>query len=495
MYKSTFLRKNIYLKTSIIWIVILVECLTLSILGYSIYSFTKKRIRLEVENKIKGISLTAAKLIQTNDLLTIKNIEDQYKSEYLRVHEILQKIKESHPDIKYIYTMKKMNNGRIIFTVDAEPTDSENFSPPGDVYNVEVPALNQAFTENSGSYVNLDFIQDKWGVWLSAFAPVVDMQGRNIGVVGVDLEASKILNEENHLFKIIGICSVISILLGILISIRFAKKIVRPLYKLSQDVNQIQNFNFEETARIHTRIYEFKELARSIAAMRLGLRSFKKYVPAEVVLDLLRNKQEAFLSVEKKEITVMFTDIIDFTTISEKISLDDLLVILSEYFAAVTEVISRNRGTVDKFIGDSIMAFWGAPHENDNHAYDACRTALEIQLVLHNLNKKLVDRNLPALNTRVGISTGICTVGNIGHKDRFNYTAVGDTVNLASRVELLNKNYSTDILMTESTYEIVKDFYDCIKIDHVPIKGKKEIIDVYQLLNVKDSMPSFRQRD
>ena len=495
MLNPFIFRKSIYLKTSIVWVVVVTECITISMLGYSAYSFSKKRIREEIENKLKGVSLSVAHLIDPADHAMLNKREDEFKIQYTKVRDILRKIKDAYPDIKYIYTMKRQANGRIVFIVDAESQESENFSYPGDNYIIDAAALNKAFNEMSGVYINEDFIQDKWGVWLSAFAPISNAQNENVGVVGVDIDAQKILSEEQRLLYIVLISSCVSIFIGFLISLRFAKRLVRPLYKLTQDVHQIQNYNFEDTAKIQTNIYEFKELSRSIVSMRLGLRSFKKYVPSEVVLDLLTNKQEAFLNVEKKEITVMFTDIIDFTTISEKISLDDLLVILSEYFAAVTEVISRNRGTVDKFIGDSIMAFWGAPHENKNHAYDACRTALEIQLVLHNLNKKLVDRKLPALNTRVGISTGICTVGNIGHKDRFNYTAVGDTVNLASRVELLNKNYSTDILMTESTYNIVKDFYDCIKIDHVPIKGKKEIIDVYQLLNVKDSMPAFRHRD
>jgi len=492
---SFIFRKNIYLKNSIVWIVVITEFITISMMGYFVYSFSKKRLREEIENKIKGVSLSVAHLIDPADHVLLNKREDEFKTQYSKVRDVLKKVKEAYPDVKYIYTMKRHSSGRIIFIVDAEAQESENFSYPGDNYSIDAAALNKAFNENSGAHISEDFIQDKWGIWLSAFAPIINAKNENVGVVGVDIDAQNVLNEEQKLFNIIFVTSVISFLIGLLISLRFAKRLVRPLYKLTQDVNQIQNYNFEDTAKIQTNIYEFKELSRSIVSMRLGLRSFKKYVPAEVVLDLLTNKQEAFLNVEKKEITVMFTDIIDFTTISEKISLDDLLVILSEYFAAVTEVISRNRGTVDKFIGDSIMAFWGAPFDNKNHAYDACRTALEIQLVLHNLNKKLVDRKLPALNTRVGISTGICTVGNIGHKDRFNYTAVGDTVNLASRVELLNKNYSTDILMTESTYNIVKDFYDCIKIDHVPIKGKKEIIDVYQLLNVKDSLPSFRHHE
>jgi len=477
-----------------IWLVILTVSVTISILGYSVYRVSKERYRDQLHTKLKANAQIAASVINAQDHVNLLNLSDEKKEEYKRVRNILEKIKEADSDIQSIYTLKKKTNDDIYFVVNPE-LDSKKMTRIGDLYSSKTSSLQQAFTDKSLVYLNDTFVKINDGEFLTAYAPIYLKSGEIDGVVGVDISAKTILEQEDNLLKTVILSAVICILIGVLMGINFSRRITKSIHLLTKEVNKIQSFNFEESPKINSYIYEFNQLGNAISGMKQGLRSFKKYVPSDLVLDLLNNKKEAQLSVQKKEITVMFTDIVDFTVIAEKISLDDLLKILSEYFAAVADVITRNRGTVDKFIGDSIMAFWGAPQENVNHAYDACRTALEIQLVLHKLNKKLVDQNLPALNTRVGMSTGVCTVGNIGHKDRFNYTAIGDTVNVANRVEILNKNYSTDILITHSTYQIIRDDYDCIKLDSVAIKGKKDSVEVYQLLSVKNGQMVLRHKD
>lgn len=193
-------------------------------------------------------------------------------------------------------------------------------------------------------------------------------------------------------------------------------------------------------------------------------------------------KQEAKLGTEKKQLTIMFTDIADFTNISEKLAADDLSKNMSEYLDVVAAVIRSKAGTLDKFIGDAVMAFWGAPRECPEHALMACEAALECKTALDALNEKLAAKGFPQFYTRFGINTGEAIVGNMGTDNRMSFTAIGDSVNLASRVEALNKNYATEILVCESTYNLVADKFLFRKIDQTVVKGKSVPLKIFQLV-------------
>ncbi len=209
--------------------------------------------------------------------------------------------------------------------------------------------------------------------------------------------------------------------------------------------------------------------------------AFSKYVSKELLDEILSKNQQLTLGGEKRILTVMFSDIRDFTSISEKLSPEELVHLLNEYLTTMTRIVLKHQGTVDKFIGDAIMALWNAPLLDDAHAVKACDTAVEQIKALRELQANWKQRNVPSLNIGIGIHTGPAVVGNMGSEERFDYTAIGDTVNLASRMEGLTKEYGVSILISESTYEHIKGKYLCRKLDAVKVKGKKVPVLLYHL--------------
>jgi adenylate cyclase len=210
---------------------------------------------------------------------------------------------------------------------------------------------------------------------------------------------------------------------------------------------------------------------------------FRLYVDSTVVQILINNPHLVKLGGEKREISVLFTDIEGFSGISEKVSEEVLVRMMNIYLTDMTDVILKTRGTVDKFIGDAIMAFWGAPLADDDSAYHACIAALEMQSRLHRLQPKFGKMGGVGIRQRIGLNTGICLVGNIGSEQKLNYTAMGDPVNLASRLEGVNKQYGTGILISESTYQKVMKRVYVREVDRVQVVGKMEPVHIYELLD------------
>jgi len=209
---------------------------------------------------------------------------------------------------------------------------------------------------------------------------------------------------------------------------------------------------------------------------------FGKYVSPVVIDNLIKNPKMINLGGEKRNITIFFSDIRGFTSISEKLKPEALVHLLNEYLTDMTSIIIRDDGLVDKYMGDAIMAFWGAPLQQPDHAEKACSSSLEMIEKLNELQKKWKNEGIPSFNIGIGINSGDAIVGNMGSSSRFDYTAMGDNVNLASRAEGLNKIYGTSIIITENTQKVVKDKFETRKLDAVRVKGKKKPILIYELV-------------
>jgi len=214
---------------------------------------------------------------------------------------------------------------------------------------------------------------------------------------------------------------------------------------------------------------------------------FGKYVSPVVIDNLIKNPDKINLGGEKRNITIFFSDIRGFTSISEKLEPEELVHLLNDYLTEMTSIIIKSQGLVDKFMGDAIMAFWGAPLDQPDHAEMACLSSLEMMDKLRELQKKWKKEGIPSFDIGIGINSGDAIVGNMGSSNRFDYTAMGDNVNLASRLEDLNKTYGTNIIISENTYKIVKDKFKTKKLDTVKVKGKEKSIVIYELLSRKDS--------
>lgn len=208
---------------------------------------------------------------------------------------------------------------------------------------------------------------------------------------------------------------------------------------------------------------------------------FSKYVSKDVLNEILSNPTKVKLGGEEKEITVLFSDIRGFTAISEKIAPKELVRILNKYFTAMTNEVLKNNGVLDKYIGDAIMAFWGAPMDDANQAENALKASLGMIEKLKELNKELKSVGDPEINIGIGLYTGPAIVGNVGSDLRFDYTAMGDTVNVASRLEGLNKEYKTQIIIGEIVKNKIKGNYKFNFLGSVAVKGRKEPLNIYTI--------------
>lgn len=216
--------------------------------------------------------------------------------------------------------------------------------------------------------------------------------------------------------------------------------------------------------------------------------AFQYYLTASVINEMLKDPSKLKLGGDKKDLSVLFSDIRGFTTISEKLTPEELVHLLNEYLTAMTNVVFHYNGLLDKYMGDAIMAVFGAPLDQPDHALRACRTALGMMDELKKLQKKWTEENKPVLNIGIGINSGDMVVGNMGSDMRFDYTVMGDSVNLGSRLEGINKEYGSNIIISEYTYEVVKDVLFCREMDAVRVKGKKQPVKIYELLcEMKDA--------
>ena len=214
--------------------------------------------------------------------------------------------------------------------------------------------------------------------------------------------------------------------------------------------------------------------------------AFAHYVPEKVVSKILENPDKLQLGGEQQVVSVMFSDVAGFTSISERLTPTQLVHLLNDYLTEMTEIVLKNNGIIDKYEGDAIMAEFGVPVHYDNHPYMACKSALEMQRKLKEMRDFWKKQNKPMLKARIGINTGEVIVGNMGSRNVFDYTVMGDHVNLGSRLEGANKFYGTNIMISEFTYEHVKDQFYTRPLDLIKVKGKDKPINVYELIAFKE---------
>jgi class 3 adenylate cyclase len=404
---------------------------------------------------------------------------------YNKIKKTLQDIRNGGTGIRYVYTMRYLSSNKYEFVVDAEE-DMKNISHLGDEFT-EIN-IDPAFDVKNKIYINDRYYTDKWGTWLSGYAQIYTSGGKLDGILAVDISAESIIRQERKIIVNILIVETFITLFVIGLGMIIARRISNPLAQLEKDMLRIKEFKLDDNVDIKSRFREIINIKNAEGNMKAGLRSFKKYVSADLVSQLIRMNKEARLGGEKKELTVFFSDIADFVAVSENLSPEQLSKYMAEYFEGITSIIIRHSGTVDKYIGDAVMAFWGAPSELNDHAYKASLAALECQEFLEKMNARHARAGEPQFHTRIGINSGNVIVGNFGYEERFNYTVLGDNVNLASRLEGINKLYGTKIIVSESTYGLIRDKIRARKIDVVVVKGKKTGMPIYELVGLVDKL-------
>ncbi len=317
--------------------------------------------------------------------------------------------------------------------------------------------------------------------YLSLVDPLPQEYGRKL-FVAVAVPESFFTGPIAQIGKNTLLASMVILLLFLPIVYMVAKRISRPLKLLTGDVENIRRFNLDRPVTVRSSISEIRALSIAMETMRSTLNVFGRYIPRPLVESMIVSSIIPELGGERKNLTFMFSDIKNFTSISENMSPEELTAGITSYLKAMSRVILISGGTIDKYIGDAIMAFWNAPVDDCDHARNGCLAALRCRDELADYNRNLRENNKPEMLTRIGLHTGEAVVGNIGSSDRMAYTAMGAAVNLASRLEGLNKYLGTGILVSESTMqEAGSDFLFRFAGRVVP-KGTSSALGVYELL-------------
>lgn len=312
-----------------------------------------------------------------------------------------------------------------------------------------------------------------------------------LGIVHLGLSQKSIDEAISEATKTVVAIAFVIIVLGLIFSAMLANFLVKPIKLLMDGVSKITagNYDINIDIKMHNEIDDlsksFIEMAKSLKEKELIKVAFSRYVSSELLNELIKDRSKLHLGGEKRLVTVLFSDIRDFTSIAESLDPQEVVRLLNEYFSGMTEVIFKNKGLVNKYMGDAIMAVYGAPIVLKDHAKRAVNTALQMCNELYKLRDRWQKEGRPLINMKIGITTGEVVIGNVGSKEHMEYTVIGDTVNIAARLQALNRNYGTQILISESTYELVKDDFEARKVELVQFKGKTSLTLVYEVLGLK----------
>ena len=282
-------------------------------------------------------------------------------------------------------------------------------------------------------------------------------------------------------------------LLAMLIAVALSRGLSRPINEISSAAGKVAAGDLQVRVR-DDRKDELGDLARRFNEMVKGLReraiakdALGRYLSPELAHDVVSGKGIS-LQGERRELTILFCDVAGFTTISEKLEPEALVALLNQYLDAMVKVLMRHGAYVDKFEGDAIMAFWNAPIHAADHAVHGCLSVLEMRAAAKVLSAEWKAEGKPEFGVRYGLNTGVAIVGNMGATDKFNFTAIGDHVNLASRLEGANKQYGTEMMIAEETFEHAREQIEARELDMLKVKGKARPVRVYELMARKGEL-------
>lgn len=305
-----------------------------------------------------------------------------------------------------------------------------------------------------------------------------------------------VLMREDEVFQVVYSTRRDALTLGILlVSVAVvlgsvvAHRVAGPLNAVARDLEQVGRFELSPGPSPSSFVEEIAVVGGSVDRMKSGLRSFGRYVPMELVGDLLTRGEDAHLGVQHRRMTIVFSDVAGFSRIAEHLPPERLVEQLSEYLLEMTTILREEHGTIDKFLGDGILAFFNAPHDVPDHVRRACMAAVRCKVRLEELNRAWEAAGKSAFQMRVGLHVGETLVGNVGTPERFDYTVVGDPVNLSSRLESLNKVYGTAILASDEVREEAGPGFEWRTLDRVSVVGRAGVTLVCELLGEAGALP------
>ncbi len=382
-------------------------------------------------------------------------------------------------DMEYVKIVDK--TGKIVADTNLQNV-SEHVAyqpPPGTNPLGDQAVLTQAYRDKNRTLYDI----------AAPLQEVVEGQKSKIGEVHIGMNQNSITRVVRYVAVAIILTTVGVLLLGILFMTIFVTVMIKPVRLLVNGVSAIAAGNFDQKINIRRGdelgdlTQAFNEMAKSLKEKEVMRGAFSKVVTQSVMDHLIQHPDGLKLGGEKKTVTVFFSDIRGFTPMSEALSAEEVVHILNEYFTAMTAIIFKYQGTLDKYMGDAIMAIWGAPIEMQDHAERAVLASIEMGEKMKALQAKWRTEGKREVNIGIGINSGEVVVGNIGSNERLEYTAIGDNVNLTQRLESVAEK--GQILISAATYERVKHKVDAIMLDPIKVKGKTEKVVAYSVQGLK----------
>ncbi len=352
------------------------------------------------------------------------------------------------------------------------------------------PAIRAAFAAYRAHPQRLERVVAQGHSYMATFIPFPKTFARPWKLVAVVRENDFVgpLKKNNRELVLLGIGLT---LLGMILVTFLARWITKPITLLLVEIRKIQDFDLANPIALNAWITEVNQLIDALNMMKRALRTFGMFVPRDLVRDLVASGRPIELGGQDRTLTVMFTDIAGFTGISERMEAGELMVHVSRHLAAISRCIGEEFGTVDKYIGDAVMAFWGAPVWREDHALRGCVAALKARHAQAEINREWAAAGLPTMFVRIGLHTAPVIVGNVGSEARMSYTVIGDGVNVASRLEGVNKVYGTQICVSEAVVEAAGDAVLVRPLDRVAVKGRKTGELVYELVALRRGPPEL----
>ena len=346
---------------------------------------------------------------------------------------------------------------------------------------LELPYVQKAISTYFETGKNSFSVTENGINYLSAFTTFPAEFGKDWRIVIVVPE-DDFIGFFSEIQKAIILISWLILSLSIGIAWWLSNNISKPIETITREQKKIGKLELDGEFKLDSAISEVHDLSQGMTAMRNSIKAFQSYIPAELVRQLIQQGEGATLGGRERTLTILFADIANFTTISENLDPEPLMLQLSDYLGMLAETIRLNHGTVDKYLGDGVMAFWGAPVPSEQHAMHACQAALNCRKGIQEINRSWEVKGKKPFWSRFGIHTGVTLVGNLGSQSRMNYTVVGDSVNLASRLEGVNKIYQTEIIVSSDTRDAAEKEFLFRPLGSVAVKGKQQEVEIYELV-------------
>jgi class 3 adenylate cyclase len=410
------------------------------------------------QNHLKAAAQAAAKYVSVEELDRYHTVDDAKNQSYQELKRDLDKFAKEY-NVLYVSFLRQLDSDNFQYIIDND-FDPKTIVGPGTVLPIEDIA--RSALAGNVTATDLGSYNESWNGLIAGFAPVYDKDGKFYCVADVDISDKVILDQRKYswtmtFLQILALS--VSVLFGILNSLLYRKKA-------------------KEIEEAHVKLQYFNNNMRQ---------AFSTYLSEDVVEEVISDPARMQLGGINRHMTALFSDIKGFTGIAEKLMPGHLVDLLNHYLSTMSDIILEQKGTIDKYQGDSIVSFFGAPLELDDHALRACTAGIMMKRIEGEVNRYVLENGISPspLLTRIGINTGEMVVGNMGTQKKMNYTIISNAVNLASRLEGVNKQYGTWVLSSESTIQETKGKLLTRRLDRVRVVGINEVVRIHEILEIK----------